>query len=131
MSQLEAFPCRQMAVSEDGRGKVQAQMIPGWPYPMLAAQEPGRASWTAVLDAMRLGPDDDEAAVTAAQIRDVITGLAAAGHWRPSDPAILVIFDPGSAPPRPACRHRDTSCLRHTAPRAGSPDPVTSDIEDR
>jgi len=58
-----------------GRGKGQAQMIPGWPYSVIAALEPGRTSWTAVLDAVRLGPDDDEIAVTAAQVRDVITRL--------------------------------------------------------
>src|SRR6266581_3446110 len=37
-----------------GRGKGQAQMIPGWPYSVVAALEPGRTSWTAVLDPMRL-----------------------------------------------------------------------------
>jgi len=37
-----------------GRGKGQAQMIPGWPYSVIAALEPGRTSWTAVLDAVRL-----------------------------------------------------------------------------
>ena len=47
-----------------GRGKGQAQMIPGWPYSVIAALEPGRTSWTAVLDAVRLGPDDDETEVT-------------------------------------------------------------------
>jgi hypothetical protein len=78
-----------------GRGKGQAQMIPGWPYSVIAALEPGRASWTAVLDAIRLGPDDDEAEVTAAQVRDVVARLAEAGHWREGDPAILVIFDAG------------------------------------
>jgi DDE superfamily endonuclease len=39
-----------------GRGKGQAQMIPGWPCSVVAALEPGRTSWTAVLDAVRLGP---------------------------------------------------------------------------
>ena len=29
-----------------GRGKGQAQMIPGWPYSFVAALEPGRTSWT-------------------------------------------------------------------------------------
>ena len=48
-----------------GRGKGQAQMIPGWPYSVIAALESGRTSWTAVLDAIRLGPEDDEAEVTA------------------------------------------------------------------
>ena len=31
-----------------GRGKGNAQMIPGWPYSVIAALEPGRTSWTAV-----------------------------------------------------------------------------------
>jgi DDE superfamily endonuclease len=78
-----------------GRGKGQAQMIPGWPYSVVAALEPGRTSWTAVLDAVRLGPDDDEIAVTAAQVRDVITRLIAAGHWCDGDAPVLVIFDAG------------------------------------
>ena len=78
-----------------GRGKGQAQMIPGWPYSVIAALESGRTSWTAVLDAVRLGPDDDETAVTAAQVRDVVTRLIAAGHWREGDLGILVVFDAG------------------------------------
>jgi hypothetical protein len=48
-----------------GRGKGQAQMIPGWPYSVIAALEPGRTSRTAVLDAVR---------------------LIAAGHWRQGRP---------------------------------------------
>jgi len=78
-----------------GRGKGQAQMIPGWPYSVIAALEPGRTSWTAVLDAVRLGADDDETAVTAAQVREVIARLVTAGHWRDGDPDILVVFDAG------------------------------------
>ena len=70
-----------------GRGKGQAQMIPGWPYSVVAALEPGRTSWTAVLDAVRLGPDDDEAVVTAGQVREVITRLIEAGHWCEGGPA--------------------------------------------
>jgi hypothetical protein len=53
-----------------------------------------------VLDAVRPGPGDDEAAVTAAQVGDVITRLIGAGHWRPGDPTILVIFDAGHDVPR-------------------------------
>jgi DDE superfamily endonuclease len=83
-----------------GRAKGQAQMIPGWPYSVIAVLEPGRTSWTAVLDAVRLGPDDDQAEVTASQIRDVIARLIAAGHWRQGDPAILVIVDAGYDVPR-------------------------------
>src|SRR5579859_4841677 len=78
-----------------GRGRGQAQMIPGWPYSVVAALEPGRTSWTTVLDAVRLGPDDDETAVTAAQVREVVARLIEAGHWREGDPAILVVFDAG------------------------------------
>ena len=78
-----------------GRGKGQAQMIPGWPYSVVAALEPGRTSWTAALDALRLGPDDDETEVTAAQVREVVTRLIEAGHWQDGDLRILVVFDAG------------------------------------
>jgi DDE superfamily endonuclease len=78
-----------------GRGRGNAQMIPGWPYSVVAALEPGRTSWTAVLDAMRLRPADDETEVTAAQVRDVIARLIAAGHWHDGDPDILIAFDAG------------------------------------
>src|SRR5512140_1864142 len=56
-----------------GRARGQAQMIPGWPYSVIAALEPGRTSWTAALDAARLGPEDDGTEVTAAQVRGVVT----------------------------------------------------------
>ena len=62
-----------------GRGKGQAQMIPGWPYSVIAALETGRTSWTAVLDAIGLGPDDDVAEVTAAQVRAVVGPLITPG----------------------------------------------------
>ena len=78
-----------------GRGKGNAQMIPGWPYSFVAALEPGRSSWTAVLDAVRLGPDDDETEVTAAQVRQVISRLITAGHWHAGDPDMLIVFDAG------------------------------------
>jgi len=77
------------------RGKGNAQMIPGWPYSVIAALEPGRTSWTLPLDAVRLGPADDATGVTAAQVRDVAERIIAAGHWRDGDPDILVIFDAG------------------------------------
>ena len=77
------------------RGKGQAQMIPGWPYPVVAALEPGRTSWTAVLDAVRPGPHDDETDVTAAQVRDVVVRLIAAGQHREGDPDILVVSGAG------------------------------------
>jgi hypothetical protein len=71
-----------------GRAKHQPQLIPGWPYSVVAALESGRTSWTAVLDAVRLGPQDDATAVTADQLRAVVGRLITAGHWRPGDPDI-------------------------------------------
>ncbi|MDQ1653461.1 MAG: hypothetical protein QOI35_2661 [Cryptosporangiaceae bacterium] len=78
-----------------GRGKNQAQLIPGWPYSVVAALETGSTSWTAVLDAVRLGPAGDATAVTAAQLRDVIGRLTAAGHWRAGGEDILIVLDSG------------------------------------
>ena len=63
-----------------GRAKNNAQLIPGWPYSFVAALETGRTSWTAVLDAVRLGPADDATAATATQLRDVVDRLIAAGQ---------------------------------------------------
>ncbi|HTQ88586.1 MAG TPA: NF041680 family putative transposase [Streptosporangiaceae bacterium] len=77
------------------RGEGNAQLIPGWPYSFIAALEPGRTSWTLPLDAVRLGPADDATEVTAAQLRDVVARLAAAGHWKPGDPDILAVLDAG------------------------------------
>jgi len=90
-----------------GRGNNSAQMIPGWPYSLVAALEPGRTSWTRLLDAVRLGPDDDLAAVTAAQVRGIIERIIAAGHWHDGDPGIMVIFDAGYEPARLAWLLRD------------------------
>lgn len=78
-----------------GRAKNQAQMIPGWPYSVVAALELGRSSWTAVLDAERLGPHDDQAQVTATQLRGVVERLVAAGQWSAGDLDILIVCDAG------------------------------------
>ena len=56
-------------------GRSSDQFIPGWPYSFVAALETGRTSWCQLLDAVRLGPDDDVAEVTAAQVRRVVTDL--------------------------------------------------------
>jgi hypothetical protein len=90
-----------------GRGKDQHIMIPGWPYSFVVALETGRSSWTAPLDAVRLAPGDDAATVTAAQLREVVARLIAAGHWRPGDPDILVVADAGYDAPRLAYLLRD------------------------
>ena len=82
------------------RGKGQAQMIPGWPYSFVAALEPGRTSWTAILDAQRLRPDDEDTAVAAGQLRAVVERLITAGHWREGDPEIWIVGDTGYDGPR-------------------------------
>ena len=78
-----------------GRGRGQSQRIPGWPYSFVAALEPGRTSWTAVLDVLRLGPNDDQTVVTAAQLRDLVGRLRTAGQHHDGDPDILVVLDAG------------------------------------
>ena len=83
-----------------GRGEAKHQMIPGWPYSVVAALETGRTSWTALLDAIRLEPGADLAAVTTAQVRDVAERLIAAGQWHEGDPEILVVLDAGYDAPR-------------------------------
>ena len=78
-----------------GRGRGQSQLIPGWPYSFVAALEPGRTSWTAVLDAVRLGPERRSTVVTAAQLRDLVGRLRTAGQHHDGDPDILVVLDAG------------------------------------
>ena len=78
-----------------GRGRNAGQMIPGWPYSFVAALGPGASSWTAPLDTVRLGPDDDATQVTAAQLREVAGRLERAGAWRPGDRDIIVVLDCG------------------------------------
>ncbi|MEU2394637.1 transposase [Streptomyces sp. NPDC007369] len=79
-----------------GRGDRSAdQLIPGWPYSFIAALEPGRTSGCQLLDAVRLGPAEDAALVTAAQLREVVKRLVIAGHWKPGDPETLVVMDSG------------------------------------
>jgi hypothetical protein len=78
-----------------GRGRGRAQMIPGWPYSVGAALEPGRTSWTAVLDAVRLRPGQDNPDLTAAQVREVVTRLREPGQHHDGDPDIRVVFDAG------------------------------------
>jgi hypothetical protein len=83
-----------------GRAKNTAQLIPGWQYSFVAALETGRTSWTALLDAVRLGPADDTAEITAIQVRGVVERLIAAGHHTTADPRILIICDAGYDIPR-------------------------------
>jgi hypothetical protein len=82
-------------------GRSSDQFIPGWPYSFVAALETGRTSWCQLLDAVRLGPDDD-AEVTAAQVRRVVTDLIDQGQWEDGDDDIQVVFDAGYDAPRGA-----------------------------
>ncbi|WP_436844768.1 transposase [Streptomyces longwoodensis] len=52
-----------------------------------------------MLDAVRLEPSADLAAVTADQVRDVVQPLADAG-WRKGEPEVLVVLDAGYDAPR-------------------------------
>ncbi len=106
-----------------GRGKGQAQMIPGWPYSVVAALEPGRTSWTAVLDAVRPGPADDETEVTAAQVRGVVTRAdrgRALERGRPGHPDRLR----RRIRRRPACLPAGGPAGRDTRPAALGPGAV-------
>jgi hypothetical protein len=78
-----------------GRGRNAGQVVPGWPYSWVAALGPGTSSWALPLDAVRLGPGDDETEAAAAQLREVVTRLIAAGHWKDGDPAVIVVMDAG------------------------------------
>lgn len=95
----ESSPERLMCHTR-GKGTSASLNIPGWPYSFIAAVEPGRTSWTRILDVRRLGLGDREMEVTAAQLRCVIAAIIAAGHWQEGDPKILVLFDAGYNIPR-------------------------------
>ncbi|MER5325289.1 transposase [Streptosporangium roseum] len=82
-----------------GHAKNQSQLIPGWPYSFVAVLEPGRISWTATLDAVRLGPVEDATAVTAERLRAVVGRLITAGHWQPDDPNIRSSATPDMTSP--------------------------------
>lgn len=76
----------------------------------------------------RLVPGDDTATVTAAQLREVVERLIAAGQWRPGDKDIWIVADAGYDGPRLAflldglpvqmlVRMRSDRVLRRRAPR--------------
>lgn len=78
-----------------GKGRDGAQVVPGWPYSFVVVLEPGTSSFTALLDAVRLGPAADATEVTATQIRAVVERLIAAGQHTGSDRPIRVVLDSG------------------------------------
>ncbi|WP_243793861.1 transposase [Saccharopolyspora gloriosae] len=71
------------------------QTIPGWPYSIAAALDTGRPSWTAPLDAVRIGPHNDPTVVTAGQIIDLLDRLDRSGQRGPNDLPVLVVLDAG------------------------------------
>jgi hypothetical protein len=68
--------------------------IPGWPFSFAAGLEWGASSWTALLDARRICPDDDATVVTVGQIKDLVARLAAAGTLS-GRAAPVFVFDSG------------------------------------
>lgn len=53
-----------------------------------------------MLDAVRLDPGADVAAVTTVQLREVVERLLAAGQWKQGDPNVLALPDAGYDAPR-------------------------------
>jgi hypothetical protein len=64
---------------------------------------PRRSCWGrrgTCADTRRLGPDDEDTAVAAEQLRTVVEHLIAAGHWKNGDPKIWIVGDSGYDGPR-------------------------------
>jgi len=94
-SDAACSPERLFCLVHGRNGRSSDHVVPGWPYSFVAALTPDRTSWTQVLDAVRLGPADDAAAVTADQLRAVVERMVTAGQWRDGDRDVLVVMDAG------------------------------------
>lgn len=68
--------------------------IPGWPFSFAAGLGWGASSWTALLDAVRIGPGDDATVVTVDQVARVLARLGMAGILA-GRPAPVLVFDSG------------------------------------
>jgi hypothetical protein len=88
---------------------------------VIVAPQTWRGSWTAPLDAVRLTPGADAAAVAAGQVRDVADRLVTAGHRRPGDPDILLVTDAGYDGPRLATYFTQLRSLRCSYPQRRRP----------
>ncbi|WP_393063822.1 NF041680 family putative transposase [Streptomyces sp. LN549] len=99
-SDAACSPGRLFCLVHGRAGRASDHVMPGWPYSFVAALTADRTSWTQILDAVRLGPADDAALVTAAQLRQVVERLVAAGQWKDGDADIMVVMDAGYDPMR-------------------------------
>ncbi|MFL0028364.1 hypothetical protein ACJBCE_36160 [Streptomyces sp. NBUL23] len=61
----------------------------------VAVLEPGDPSWTAILNALRLGAADNATALSAAQSRGAVERLMAAGSGGPETGNIVIVNDAG------------------------------------
>ncbi|MGW2324119.1 NF041680 family putative transposase [Streptomyces sp. NPDC001680] len=68
--------------------------IPGWPYSFAAGLEWGASSWTALLDAVRIGQDDDATLATVCQVARIIGQLRDTGLLA-DRPAPVIVLDSG------------------------------------
>ena len=68
--------------------------LPGWEYQVAAGLSWGADSWTAPLEAVRLGPADDPTDVVFAQLVRVLGRLAGTGVAA-GRPGVLAVFDAG------------------------------------
>jgi hypothetical protein len=83
--------------------------LPGWNYSILVGIGWGASSWVDPVAARRLLPTDDHTEVTLAQIRDLLTDLAATGKQAHDALPPLMVLDAGD----------DASALSHEL--AGEP----------
>jgi hypothetical protein len=105
---------------------------------LVAALTADRVWWTAVPDAVRLGPAGGATAVTAGQLRDVAERLIRVGRWRPGGQHILIVTDAGhdvmglawqladlpAVPPAACVPTASCGCRSHrasTTPKGGRP----------
>jgi len=75
-----------------GRGKNQAQMIPGWPCSVVCRGGTGSHLVDGGTGRGAPEPDDDDTTVAATQVREVVGRLRAAGHVKDGDLDILLVF---------------------------------------
>lgn len=73
-------PARLRIFDRSSRSLAGDPVTAGWPYAVLAGLEWGPTSWTAPVDATRLGPSDSLTEVTLAQIGRVLAGFTTAGR---------------------------------------------------